>query len=73
MKRDEIIGSVRSVLTSLWYDEKSLTESKVATLIEDRVPGVTVTFDSPHADFHITGSAVVDGIDPVQFRIAKSD
>lgn len=71
MNRDEIVGSVRTALTSLRMDEKGLTRSKVTTHIKDRVPNSTVDFhDDPSGEFHVTGSVSVGDIDPVQFRIA---
>lgn len=71
MNRDKIIGSVRAALTSLRFDEKGTTRSKVATHIQDRVPGSTVNFhDDPSSAFHVTGSVSVGDIKPVQFRIS---
>lgn len=71
MNRDEIVGLVRSALTSFRYDEKGTTRSKVVTHIQDRVPGSTVDFhDDSSSGFHVTGSVSVGDIEPVQFRIS---
>ena len=74
MNRDEIVESVRSALTSLRYDEKGLTRSKINVHIQDRVPGSMVNFhDDPSTEIHVSGSVSVGDFAPVQFRIAKSD
>lgn len=70
MTRDQIVSTVRGALINLRFPLYEITQPKIATILEDRIPESQVVFDED-TKYYVTGSVVVEGVKPVQFRVAK--
>ena len=72
MTRDQMVANVRGALINLRFPLHEITQPKITTILEDRVPGSRVVFDEDEK-YYVTGSVVVEDVDPIHFRVAKSE